>query len=67
MLVKLCNVLVTQDSVKTNKVIIKLKQLYRLVELFFVYITKILFKVNKINIKKLFHKTIAFLIYGGII
>ena len=60
MLVKLCNVLVTQDSVKTNKVIIKLKQLYRLVELFFVYITKILFKVNKINIKNYFIKLLHF-------
>jgi len=46
--------------VKTNKVIIKLKQLYRLVELFFVYITKILFKVNKINIKNYFIKLLHF-------
>ncbi len=60
MLVKLCNVPVTQDSVKTNKVLIKLKQLYRLVELFFVYITKILFKVNKINIKNYSIKLLHF-------
>lgn len=60
MLVKLYNVLVMQDSVKTNKVIIKLKQLYRLVELFFVYITKILFKVNKINIKNYSIKLLHF-------